>query len=775
MTKRLRILFSGTVQGVGFRPFIYTCAHSHCLNGFVQNRCDGVVAEVEGSGQSIDDFIAHVREHLPPLAELTGIRIQEIIPGGQPSFRILPSRADTATAVHISPDIATCSACLEELFNPQDRRYRYPFINCTNCGPRLTIIRNIPYDRCNTSMAGFELCKDCRKEYEDVHDRRFHAQPNACSTCGPRLCLCDAAGHDLKNPDPLEKAIGLIRQGFILAIKGLGGFHLCVDAASDVAVKRLRDRKLREAKPLAVMTADIETARQIARINHDEEALLCSPSRPIVLLEKRTDRFLSPWIAPGLGHIGIMLPYTPLHHLILAAGFKALVMTSGNRSDDPICIENEEAFTRLRDIAEYFLVHNRDIIVRCDDSIAFVEQGSARITRRSRGYVPRPVTLAQDYPAVLAVGAHMKSAVCIIKGNHAFLSPHIGDMETPQARDFFHESISLMKHITECSPSIVACDLHPGYYSSRIAVGMTGRTVLPVQHHHAHIISCMAENMLDGEVLGLALDGTGYGQDGRIWGGEFLRCSPVAYTRLGHVAYFPLPGGEKAVREPWRTATSLLNKAFGKSWHEYANKLDIVPGHISCNLVDRILDRALNAPLTSSMGRIFDGVSSILGIRQQVHFEGQSAMELEALAYSRTMPVLPYEIKAGQEIILDFSPMIRALAERRLQGDPPPELSTVFHQTLISALIDVARCMRDETGLNRIVLSGGCFQNRLLLTGCREKLAQAGFDVYTNSLVPVNDGGIALGQALCAAEMMKQGLAAADQTQNLPGGIHDKR
>jgi len=760
VTRRVRIRFSGTVQGVGFRPFIYTSAQRYALAGYVQNRSSGVVAEVEGEPESVDGFIDHIRGNLPVLAELTDIDIQQIRPVGHKAFQILPSISDSLAAVHISPDMATCDACLEEMFNPLDRRYRYPFINCTNCGPRLTITKSIPYDRCNTSMAGFDLCADCRKEYEDPENRRFHAQPNACRACGPRLVLCDGHGNEIKTDDILLKAAGHIREGDILAVKGLGGFHLCVDATNNNAVKRLREKKKRQSRPLAVMVSCMDRAREIARINYEEEELLLSPERPIVLLESLDEQILSPFIAPGMRHLGVMLPYTPLHHLIFASGFKALVMTSANRSDEPICIGNEEAFSRLGDIADYYLVHNRDIVMRCDDSIAFVEQDCPRITRRSRGFSPRPVSLNRPYPDVLSLGAHMKSSVCIIKGSDAFLSPHIGDMESPLARDFLHETISVMEHITQCSPSVVACDLHPAYYSSKVAASMSGRTVIPVQHHHAHIISAMAENMLSGDVIGLALDGTGYGDDGHAWGGEFLCCSATGYIRLGHVSYFQLPGGEKAVHEPWRTGAGLLRKAYGQLWRQYADSLDILPDNISCDLMDSIMDSGINTPLTSSMGRIFDGVASILGMRQYADFEGQSAMEIEAMADAGDQALFEYEIHDDEGIILDFSPMIRSLVGCRLQGRPAAWLSSVFHSTMIRALIDVASLMREKTALSRIVLSGGCFQNRLLLKGCIQALVRDGFEVFTNKTVPSNDGGIALGQAVCAAEMASRGLQA---------------
>lgn len=774
MIKRHRILFTGIVQGVGFRPFIYTAAQKCSLNGFVQNRSDGVIVEVEGQPEAIANFLDTVMKHPPVLADIKKTFPEEIEPTGETGFQILKSQASGNTSTLISPDIATCDDCLRELLDPQDRRYLYPFINCTNCGPRLTIIRKLPYDRCNTSMAGFPLCPDCAREYSDPADRRFHAQPNACSVCGPRLALHDSEGSVIDCDDPLKRTIDLLKEGAILAIKGIGGFHLCVDASNSDAVIRLRKRKFREAKPLAIMVADIESARKIANINKTEEDLLLSYSRPIVLLRKNLVNPLPESIAPGLTHLGVMLPYAPLHHLLFyCSGFAALVMTSANHTDEPICIGNDEAFSRLKGIADYFLVHNRDIIVRCDDSIAHVSAGQPRLLRRSRGFAPKPLPLSCRYPNVLALGAHMKATICIIRGDYAFLSPHIGDMETPRARDFFHENIHLMEHITECEPDTVACDLHPGYYSSRFAQESRDKdAVIHVQHHHAHIISCMAENCITGDVLGIALDGTGYGQDGNIWGGEFLQCDEARFTRAAHITYFPLPGGEKAIHEPWRTAAGLIRQAFGKSWHDQADSLHIVPESVNHDLLDKIMDSGINTPVTSSMGRLFDGVASILGIRQKVQFEGQAAMELEAVCSGISGPVLPYYIHEGDVMTLDFSDMIRALVLSRRRGDPVPGLAASFHATIIRALSDVAERIRGKTGLNRAVLSGGCFQNRLLLAGSQQELLQSGFDVYTHKKVPTNDGGIALGQALCAARQIQ--LKLIDTNNEPQGGPYER-
>jgi len=749
--KRVRYLFTGVVQGVGFRPFIYRIATRHSLSGFVQNRPDGVVVEVEGPADAIHSFMSSVNGELPPLADVSGISSEEVEIKNDKAFRIIESEARGPGKVHITPDIATCGDCLKELFDTADRRFHYPFINCTNCGPRLTIIKDIPYDRINTSMSCFPMCPLCQEEYENPADRRFHAEPNACPACGPSLKLLDGKGKPLSDRDPLEKAIKLLLAGYVVAIKGLGGFHLAVDAANDEAIKRLRSRKFREEKPMAIMVRDLETASRISMIGKEEEHILLSPQRPIVLARKRGGAIISPAVAPGVSDFGIMLPYTPLHHMLLEKHFHALVMTSANQVDEPICIANREAIKRLDGIADYFLVHNRDILVRCDDSIATVSCGKRRIIRRSRGFAPIPITLTKSYPPILALGPQMKTTLCILKGNLAFLSPHIGDMETPEARDFYRESLTIMQKIAECRPEIVACDLHPGYYTTIFAEGLLASRVIRVQHHHAHIVSSMAENGIEGEVIGIAMDGTGYGTDGTVWGGEFLIVSESNFTRIGHISNYLLPGGEKAIREPWRIAVSLLRQAYGDDWPDVAKSLDIVPEKSFYETMDRIMKQRFNSPLTSSLGRLFDGVAAILGLRRKVTFEGQAAMELEAMARYGSGRVMQFTIEeAGDIIHLDFSPMIRAITKRLQAGKDSGELAFSFHLTLQAAFCKMSRTIRDKTGLNRVVLSGGCFQNRILTEGTIAELEKAGFQVFFHSVVPTNDGCISLGQAVCA-------------------------
>ncbi len=749
---RLAWRFSGIVQGVGFRPFIYRLARERSLAGFVQNRTDGVLVEVEGAPEAVRRFGRDVIEALPPLADVTSVSSVEVPLRMDDDFRIAPSEDAGRAEVRLSPDVAPCAACLAELDDPGDRRYRYPFINCTDCGPRLTIIRDVPYDRANTSMACFPLCPDCRREYEDPLDRRFHAEPNACAACGPSLRLLDTEGLPVACGDEIEQAIRLLKGGRILAIKGLGGFHLGVDAGNEEAVTRLRLRKYREEKPLAILVRDVEAARRLAVLKPEEERLLTSPERPIVLVPKRPGIPLAPSVAPGMATLGIMLPSTPLQHLLLKGNFPALVMTSGNRTDEPICIDNREALSHLKGIADSFLVHDRDILVRCDDSIAMAAGGGPAVTRRARGYAPRAVTLRRRYPSVLALGPQVKATVCIVRQDAAFLSPHIGDLETPQARDFHEESIALVRRITECDPDRIACDLHPGYYTSLLAAGLTNRHVCRVQHHHAHIVSCLAENRIGGPVIGLAMDGTGYGTDGRAWGGEFLVAKETDFTRAGHLKPFSLPGGEKAIREPWRTAASLLREAFGASWPEAARRSGILPDGTAPDLLERIMDSGLAGLPTTSLGRVFDGVSALLGIRRRVSFEGQAAMELEALAGTERGRLLAFAV--GEEdgvLVLDLFPAIRELAECLFRGENPASLAASFHRTLAAALTDLAGRIRETSRLGTAALSGGCFQNRRLLEECTASLEGAGFEVLRHRLVPANDGGIALGQAVIAA------------------------
>ena len=757
--KRVRYLFSGIVQGVGFRPFVYRLAVKNNLSGFVQNRPEGVIAEVEGPRTVVDSFLADIRRELPSLANITHVECTSLEIRHDQDFKIIQSDAKGHADVHITPDAATCPDCLQELFDPANRRFRYPFINCTNCGPRLTIINAIPYDRTNTSMACFSLCPQCLAEYENPADRRFHSEPNACPVCGPRLTLLNAEGQLVETANPVKTAVDLLSSGHVLAIKGLGGFHLSVNAASDEAVKKLRSRKYREEKPLAIMVRDIDKAKQISFVSQEEETLLTSPQRPIVLLKKNQNRLIADSVAPKVPNLGIMLPYTPLHHLLLEDRFTALVMTSANQVDEPICTGNREALDRLQGIADYFLMHNRDIRVRCDDAIGFVSDGEPKLLRRSRGFVPQPIHLKEAHPAVLALGGQLKNALCILKGCFAFISPHIGDLETPQARDFFHESLALLKRITESDPRMIACDIHPAYYSTQASQEFPAERVFRIQHHHAHIVSCMAENQIEGDVIGLAMDGTGYGTDGNAWGGEFLIANETQFQRFGHLQYIVLPGGEKAIREPWRIAASLLKTAYGQSWKEIARQLNLIPDKVQVDLFDKIIEGRIHSPLSSGLGRLFDGVAALIGLRHAVNFEGQAAMELEALATGLTESPYPFELlcHSGHPSILDVSATVRAVVADLASGQNKAKIAASFHQMIIEVFAAMTEEIRKAMGLTRVALSGGCFQNKILLEGTIKKLRHSGFDVYHPRQVPANDGGVCLGQAVIAASMVKKG------------------
>jgi len=759
VTSRLRLRFSGIVQGVGFRPFVYKTAVSRGLTGFVQNTPEGVVVEIEGDEGSLQDFLAALTTQAPPLAEIAHVDTERIRPVADTLFRIESSRTSGRTEVLISPDIATCDNCLKELFDPTNRRYRYPFINCTDCGPRLTIIRDVPYDRSCTSMSVFPLCEDCRHEYEDMSDRRFHAEPNACPVCGPRLCLLDGKGNPIEAGDVVKEAQRLIKAGKVLAIKGLGGFHLCVNAQDDRAVARLRKRKSREEKPLAIMVRDLGTASGIAHIGEVERLLLMSPSRPIVVCRAKTPSAVSGLVAPHMGTLGIMLPYTPLHHLILERDCEILVMTSANVTDEPICICNQEAITRLSGIADAFVVHDREILVRCDDSVVMMAMNQPYMIRRSRGYAPRPTPLGETLPAVLALGAHLKSTVCIVKEDKAFLSPHIGDLETPLARDFFHETLDLMQRIARLRPDVLACDMHPGYYSTRVAETSGASLVIRIQHHHAHVVSCMAEHRIRGPVIGIAMDGTGYGEDGTVWGGEFLAADEMAFTRMAHLRYLPLPGGDAAIRNPWRFACCVLADALGEEWQESASRLGVLPENMPFDHIEAMLRSKVNSPLTSSLGRMFDAVSVMLGLKKTVSFEGQAAAMLEAATRRGEGKVLPYAVqKENGAWVLDLSPCVRTIAESAASSKDMPYLAASFHATLIESFAHTAGLIRDDTDLDRVVLSGGCFQNIILLQGCVKRLERDGFTVFFHRMVPANDGGVSLGQAVAAAYRIKKGI-----------------
>ncbi|MEJ5358621.1 MAG: carbamoyltransferase HypF [Desulfobacterales bacterium] len=745
-----RLLVNGIVQGVGFRPFVYQLALRHGLKGEVGNTSEGVQIDIEGPPEKLAAFEAELVSRTPPLARITELRAADGEVRGLQTFRIAESRRGTSMETLIPPDVAVCADCLAELFDPHDRRFRYAFINCTNCGPRYTIIEDIPYDRPKTSMRDFPMCAACRAEYEDPADRRFHAQPNACPVCGPRLELRSAAGERVEAADPVAAAAALLREGAVLAVKGLGGFHLAVDAFDARAVARLRERKRREEKPLAVMSPDLAAVRAYAFVEEEEGRLLSSPERPIVLLRKRPESPLAAGVAPRNRDVGVLLPYTPLHHLLLAEGFSALVMTSGNLSEEPIASGNEEALARLSGIADAFLLHDRGIVRRCDDSVVRRVAGKTRFVRRARGYVPRPVFLSRRLPPLLAVGAELKNTVCLVKGDRAFLSPHIGDLENLATYEAFCETIAHLERVLEIRPEILACDLHPDYLSTRWAEERSGVALRRVQHHHAHVAACMAEHGLEGPVIGIACDGTGYGPDGTVWGGEVLAADTVGFERLAHLACVPMPGGTAAIREPWRMAVSHLQAAYGSGFSRLELPFLAEVGAEKIRAAAALGASGINSPLTSSLGRLFDAVAAIVGLRRRVAFEGQAAMELEMEAAEGVEDAYETEWEEGSPRRILPEPILRGVVADVLRGRPASEISARFHNGLVRLFVRLCRRIRAERGLSRVVLSGGVFQNARLLADLSCGLAAAGFAVYSHEQVPTNDGGIALGQALIA-------------------------
>ena len=743
--KEVRV--NGIVQGVGFRPFVYQLAKRHGTNGEIANTSSGVFIHLEGGRADIESFCQDLSQNSPPLSHITEISINTGQFRGLKSFSIVESRSKDSNSTLISPDVSICDDCLDELLDPGDRRFLYPFINCTNCGPRYTIIDDIPYDRPCTSMKHFRMCRRCQAEYDDPENRRFHAQPNACADCGPHVLLHDRHGTTMMVSNPIETAAALLKGGYILATKGLGGFHLAADAENGEAVSRLRKRKNREEKPFAIMSYDLASVRQYAHVDPEDELLLTSFRRP----RKKHPNPLSEHVSPRNRYFGTMLPYTPLHYLLLREGFTALVMTSGNLSEEPIVIENDMAFERLSEIADYFLVHNREIYLRSDDSIVKWTAGATRLIRRSRGYVPSPIFLKKKLPMVLACGTDLKNTVCLIKANQAFLSQHIGDLENLETYTFLELTIEHMKRILDIAPELVAYDMHPDYLSTQYAKKQENIVKIPVQHHHAHIVSCMAEHGLAGPVIGLAFDGTGYGTDGAIWGGEVLITQEGNFRRAAHLSYVPMPGGAAAIKKPWRMALSYLYKVFGREFWDLdlpmLKKKDSKKMEILCEMISR----GVHCPETSSLGRLFDGIAAILGVRDQVHNEGQAAMELEMLAEEDTRATYAYEWVEEEARIVSIEPLIRGVVEDIGKGIRPSHIGGKFHRTLICLFTELCALLRKENGLNRVVLSGGVFQNATLLTGLLRTLKEEGFQVFSHEQVPTNDGGISLGQAIVAS------------------------
>ncbi|MDI6728562.1 MAG: carbamoyltransferase HypF [Thermodesulfovibrionales bacterium] len=791
---RFRISIKGIVQGVGFRPFIYNLAKGLNLKGYVKNTSDGVIIEAEG--ESLNEFLQSIQNKCPPIARIDSIKTDELPLNGYEDFIIIES-IDTGRFTLISPDISICDDCLKELLDPSDRRYLYPFINCTNCGPRYSITQRVPYDRPNTTMSVFDMCPQCLLEYNDPINRRFHAQPNACHECGPKLQfqISNFKFQIDETSNPIEAAIELLKQGAIIAIKGLGGFHLCCNAENDDAVKRLREKKRLSNKPFALMSSDVETIRQFCDVSDEEEKLLADRRRPIVLLKKRgnrqeaIDKRLPEEIAPNNKYLGFMLPYTPLHYLLfyypiayslspIASHFSALVMTSGNLSEEPIVISNDGAVSKLSDIADAFLLHNRDIFMRVDDSVIKVignrqEAIFVSFIRRARGYVPEPIQLNDDGPDVFGCGADIKNTFTITRGSYAIVSQHIGDMENLETLIFFEETLNNLKQVYRANPVAIAYDLHPNYLSTQWALNHGSRFTVHgygIQHHYAHIASVMAEKGLKDKVIGVALDGTGYGTDGNLWGGEFLVCDLKGFERAAHFEYIPLPGGDRAIKECWRTAVSYIAKAVSSQqsavrslwdWLDFTGFLEKY-GRDKIENILKLLGNKQFSPLSSGAGRLFDAVSAIAGVCDENTFEGEAAIALEntvrASRFTGYSEMYPFEISEGEPMIIDFSKMILQIVEDiKLEGDKGL-IAAKFHNTMVNVITEAVNRISKKYGIKEVALSGGVFQNEYLLKGTVSQLSALGFNVHTNEKVPCNDAGISLGQAYIARERLKTGL-----------------
>ncbi|HOV78573.1 MAG TPA: carbamoyltransferase HypF [Bacillota bacterium] len=747
---RCRVEIKGTVQGVGFRPFVYNLANLWNIKGNVLNSSRGVVIEAEGEESDIRGFINSLKNNPPRLSKISGFKQIELPVRGYLTFEILASEQDDDTEALIPPDIATCKDCRNDIFNPASRFFEYPFTNCTNCGPRFTIIREVPYDRTKTSMASFQMCRMCSGEFHNPSDRRFHAQPVACPACGPQVELASQEGKQTaSNENWLEASWNILKSGGILALKGLGGFHLVCDAKNKRALSCLRSRKGRKCKPFAVMCRDLETVKKYCHVDGTEAAVLESLQAPIVILEKKPDAGLPEELAPGLKSLGVMLPYTPLHLLLFSGPFDMLVMTSGNYSGLPLVKDNSRAVGELGGIADYFLRHNRDIVNRCDDSVVQVIDGETQIFRRSRGYVPRPVPVCREdgAPVIMGVGGEMKNCFCLLKKNQAFMSQYIGEISCLEGEENLFSSLINFQKLIGATPEIVACDAHPAYASARIARRIPARHLVQVQHHHAHMASCLAENGLENEnVIGIILDGTGYGTDGNLWGFEILAGNFTGFRRLFHLAYVPLPGGEAAIRQPWRTAAAYLITHLGAEGKALA--AEFFSGR-ETDVIEKIIERRYNSPLSSGCGRLFDAVSALLEVCLENTYEGQAAIELgeKATGPEGDISIYPYEIKEG--VILPGG-LLRGIVRDKKAGLPVENISTKFHRTLVKIIEDAVERASSATGLKKVALSGGTWHNPRLFKSVKNTLESRGYQVLRHRQVPSNDGGIALGQAMIA-------------------------
>jgi hydrogenase maturation protein HypF len=750
--QRLAIHIKGIVQGVGFRPFVYNLARHYQLVGWVLNNSQGVEIEAEGPSQAIHRFVEELRKSAPPLAVVQEVSVSSCPMMGESEFVIRYSRGQDHRSAWVSPDVATCSDCLKEMSDPKDRRYRYAFTNCTNCGPRYSIIKDIPYDRGATTMSEFPMCANCQAEYDDPTNRRFHAQPNACPECGPSYRLLTQEGTQV-SCDVFQQTRRIIALGNIVAIKGIGGYHLACDARQEEAVSKLRNRKNREEKPFAVMCSSLQVIKQLCEVSEKEEALLTSMARPIVLLAKKTGYDLADSIAPATGFLGVMLPYAPAHWLLLADD-EVWVMTSGNVSDEPMVYKDQEALHSLGSIADYFLVHNRQIFQQSDDSVARMVINQRQILRRSRGFSPKPIKISWEIPSVLAVGGEVKNTFCLTRGSFAFMSCHMGDLGNQTTYQAYLTAMGHYKKLFAIDPSVIAYDLHPEYLATQYALELDIPQV-GVQHHHAHIASVLAEHGINEQVIGVAFDGTGYGPDGTLWGGEFLVADSREFIRLGHCKYLPLPSGAKAIKEPWRLAAWVLYNLYGQEFAEFDLELTRrLP--LGWQLMMEATSKGINAPLTSSAGRLFDIAAGILGICHSIHYEGQGAVELEWAGQKQCGQLLPYTIAHGSPYVLDFMPAFAAMTQALRRGSPKEFLAACFHATIADAAVTMVKKIRQDTGIGKVALSGGVWQNITILKKVVGMLQQEGLHVYTNQLVPPNDGGLALGQAVVAGTCIRK-------------------
>ncbi|MBE0570134.1 MAG: carbamoyltransferase HypF [Ignavibacteriaceae bacterium] len=759
MSTRIHIAIRGAVQGVGFRPFIFKLANELNLNGYVLNNSSGVFIEAEGDELLLRNFLARIETDKPKLSVITSLEHSFLDPVGYSKFEIKESEESDDVSVLILPDFAVCDDCLNEMLDPDDRRYLYPFINCTNCGPRFSIIESLPYDRPNTSMKNFKMCDKCREEYENPSDRRFHAQPTACQDCGPQLFLWDENGNIIsEKQSALKQTVELIRQGKIIALKGLGGFQLIVDATNDEAVRELRKRKHREEKPFALMFPSIESINNVCEVFEIEERVLCSTESPIVLVKKASRiqhpiTSISEFVAPNNPYLGAMLPYTPIHHLLMRELNLPVVATSANLSEEPICIDEQEALERLRGIADYYLIHNRPIIRHVDDSIVQVIMNRELVIRRARGYAPLPVMVTEIYSSlkektILAVGGHLKNTVALKKGNNIFISQHIGDLSTEESNKTFKKVINDFKLLYNAEPNEIISDLHPEYISTKYAKQLNEK-IEQVQHHFAHVAACRFENQVEGEALGVSWDGTGYGLDGTVWGGEFFLTDDNSYKHFAQFRKFVLPGGEKAIKEPRRSLTGILFEIGGVSFvNEFSDLIENKFTLAEIGILLNMLSKKINSPVTSSAGRLFDAVSSLLGICDRTNYEGQAAMMLEFAADLNEKGCYPFEIKESDKLIIDWQPIIISMINDLRKDINSSAISTKFHNTLAKVILEIVK--RSE--LNKVVLSGGCFQNALLTERTINLLQENKYKVYWHQRIPPNDGGISLGQI--AAYMM---------------------